>query len=306
MELRGIELRHLRVFLAVAHELHFRRAAARLGIAQPALSQQIRFLEQSLGARLLNRTTRRVELTAAGEIFARHAERTLEHLERTLAAAQRAARGDLGVVRFGFTASASIAHLPTLLRLIHDELPDVELELFEQPLWTPLEAVENDLLDLVVVRGPVDHPELTAIPLLEEPLAVVTPPGHPLLAHAELSAAQLRDERFVLFRRAYAPELHDFITGLCAQEGFTPRVVREAGEWSVIASLVSAGFGISVAPASVRRAPLGDIGVRPLVGTEGVAKLALVHAPRMHSPAVRRVIQTLVAAARSGALATRD
>jgi DNA-binding transcriptional LysR family regulator len=300
------ELRHLRAFVVLAEELHFRRAAARLGVQQPALSQHIRLLELSVGARLLERTTRRVGLTPAGEVFVQHARRTIDHLEQSVAAARRAARGELGVVRLGFSASASIGLFPAILRCLHERLPEVQVEVYEQPLWSPVESVTSDLLDLVFVRGPVTDPTVTAVTIAAESMMVVAPQGHPLLENSVVTPRMLAGEPFVLFRRAYAPELHDLITGLCGQEGFSPRVVREAGEWPIIASLVSAGFGISVAPESARSALIGGIGARPLAGTEGAGQLCLVHAPGLRAPAVRQVVQTLVSEARRGLFENRD
>jgi DNA-binding transcriptional LysR family regulator len=299
-----IELRHLRAFVAVADELHFRRAAARMGVAQAALSQHLRQLEEALGAAVLRRTTRRVELTAVGEVFLHHARNVLDQASRGVAAARSTARGELGVLRLGFAPSASIAILPAVLRSLGQHLPDVAVELYEQPLVAPLHAVETDQLDLAIVRGPADHPGLTAVPLLEEALVVVVPAGHPLAREAEVTPGMLRDEPVVLFRRAGAPELHDFITRLCGDAGFSLRVVREATEWAMIASLVAAGFGITIAPESAREAVIGAVAARRIAGSQGAAKLAVVHRSRVLAPPVQAALEVLVRAARSGRLGT--
>src|SRR6185437_13339041 len=181
------ELRHLRYFLAVAEELHFTRAARRLNIAQPPLSIQIRQLESLIGATLFVRDRRTVSLTPAGAAFVDGARRTLAEAERSADAARRASIGEVQTLRVGFTDSAALSVLPAIVRRFSRDHPEVRLELTEDATQAQLDAVENERVDVALVRGPLSAKSLRTVVLLREPFIVAIPAGHPLTTHRTLS-----------------------------------------------------------------------------------------------------------------------
>lgn len=258
------ELRHLRYFVAVAEELHFGRAAARLNIAQPPLSQQIKQLEQLIGTQLFRRTSRRTELTPAGSVLLEHARRILAAAEHAAEAARRAGRGELETLMIGFTDSAALSVLPAIVRRFRAERPDVHLELSEGSTQAQLEALERAAVDVVVVRGPVPNPSLRTEILLREPFVLAVPADHALAGRRSTKLSALAKEPFVLFPRHLAPEFHDQLIAMCIRAGFSPEVRAEGAEYQTILSLVAAGIGVSLVPASVRN-----------LGRAGVAFLAL-------------------------------
>lgn len=276
------ELRHLRYFVAVAEELHFGRAAARLNIAQPPLSQQIRQLERLLGADLLRRTSRRTELTPAGAVFLEHARRLLAGADRAAEAARRAGRGELETLVIGFTDSAALSVLPAIVRRFRAARPDVHLELSEGSTQAQLAALERAAMDAVIVRGPVPNPTLRTETLLRESFVVAVPTDHPLARKRSASLRVLSKESFVLFPRHLAPEFHDQLIAMCIKAGFSPEVRAEGAEYQTILSLVAAGIGVSLVPASVKT--LGRAGVAFVSLTDARTKATVVLALRRDHP----------------------
>lgn len=259
-----LELRHLRHFVALAEELHFTRAAERLGVAQPALSQQIRQLEERLGHRLLERRPR-VRLTAAGDAFLPRARRVLEEAADAVESSRRAARGESGRVRVGLAGSMAVGFVPAILRRFGEGHPDVALEPRELSTTRQIEALERGEIDLGFLREPgPPGPGLVFETLTEEPFAVLLPPGHPLAERERVPLGALAGEAFVLFPRAVAPTLHDRIIAFCGAAGFRPRVVQESRSWLTIVALVEAGFGVSLVPGSFRKLQWGESVYRPL------------------------------------------
>ncbi|MBL8979514.1 MAG: LysR family transcriptional regulator [Gemmatimonadetes bacterium] len=255
-----LELRHLRYFVAVAEELHFGRAAQRLGMAQPPLSQQIQRLEQIIGARLFERTSRRVQLTDAGTALLPDARRLLAGAEAALLAARRAGRGEQGELRVAFAATVMFLALPEIIRAFRDRFPGVHLDLREMPTGPQLAGIKAGEIDIGFVREPEPDPELDIVTVMREPLRIAVPKGHPLASRATISVRHLADEPFVLFPAELAPGLHAQVMSLCRAAGFTPRVVEESRELYTSVSLVEAGIGVSILPASVEK--LGWRGVR--------------------------------------------
>ena len=255
-----LELRHLRYFVAVAEELHFGRAAQRLGMAQPPLSQQIQRLEQIIGARLFERTSRRVQLTDAGTALLPDARRLLAGAEAALLAARRAGRGEQGELWVAFAATVMFLALPEIIRAFRDRFPGVHLDLREMPTGPQLAGIKAGEIDIGFVREPEPDPELDIVTVMREPLRIAVPKGHPLASRATISVRHLADEPFVLFPAELAPGLHAQVMSLCRAAGFTPRVVEESRELYTSVSLVEAGIGVSILPASVEK--LGWRGVR--------------------------------------------
>ncbi len=249
-----IELRHFRYFVAVAEELHFGRAAARLHIAQPPLSQQIQKLEGLVGHALFTRTSRAVRLTAAGEALLDRARRTLGKVEEDVETARSAGRGELGSLTVGFIGSAMLTALPDILGRYRGEYPQVNLRLRERYTAGVIEMLQDGTADVGFLRDGDPTKGLALEEVWSEPYVVGLPRNHRLARATSIVASQLRDEPFVLFPREMGHRAYDTTISLCEQRGFRPQVVQEAPQWLTILRLVGAGWGVTLAPACV--APL--------------------------------------------------
>jgi DNA-binding transcriptional LysR family regulator len=250
---RDIELRHLRYFLAVAEELHFGRAAQRLNLAQPPLSQQIRKLEEILGYPLFVRTSRAVRLTAAGEVFLDRARRTLRNVQEDIDEARSIGRGDVGFLRVGFIGSSMLTPLPEVLGSYRQQYPRVQLQLQESYSAGLEQALLKGTLDAGFLRDGDPTQGLTIEPLFSEAYVAVVPRTHSLAANKVISAGQLRDEPFVLFHPANGKLAYERTVSLCLEHGYRPRVVQEAPQWLTILRLIGAGLGVTIAPECVRQ-----------------------------------------------------
>ena len=283
-----MEFRQLQLFIAVAEELHFGRAAVRVGMAQPPLSQQIRRLEADLGVSLLTRTSRRVALTAAGAQLLEGARELLSRRAELKNAVRLVARGETGILRLGFTPSSAFGILPDIIRRFRAELPGVTLQIDDREgLDTGLALATGDL-DLAIVRGPFRHPTAICESLLREPFMLALSISHPLAGQERVALSALANQPFVLFPRASAPGLHDTITSMCLRAGFSPNIVQEAGSWSSVVSLVEAGLGITIAPASARALRPTGVVFRHLEDAVGEAELLLARPGGTISPAAER------------------
>jgi DNA-binding transcriptional LysR family regulator len=269
-----IELRHLRSLVVLAEELHFGRAAARLGIAQPPLSQQIQRLERLLGSRLFERTSRRVQLTDAGNAFLVEARRALLAVENAVEAARRAGRGETGELRVAFAATVMFVHLPRIIREFRTRFPGVHLDLREMPTGPQLAALRAGDIDLGFVREPRPDPDLEIVTVMREPLRIAVNKSHPLAARATLAVRHLADEPFVLFPEELAPGLYAQVMELCRAAGFTPRVVEESRELYTSVSLVEAGVGVSILPASVEKLGWRGVRYRPIPSAAAETRIA--------------------------------
>ena len=250
---RDIELRHLRYFVAVAEELHFGRAAERLHLAQPPLSQQIRKLEEILGHPLFVRTSRAVKLTAAGEVFLERARRTLQNVQEDMDEARSIGRGDEGMLRVGFIGSSMLTPLPEMLGRYRRLYPKVQLLLSEAHTSNIAASLIRGTLDAAFLRDGGDIEGLHCDPVFSEPYVAVLPSTHRLADRRTISAGDLRDEPFVFFTPAAGTLAYEKTARLCEEHGFRPRVVQEAPQWLTILRLVGAGLGVSIAPACVRQ-----------------------------------------------------
>ena len=246
-----IELRHLRYFLAVAETLHFSRAAAKLGIAQPPLSQQIRKLEALVGAPLFERTTRGVRLTPAGAMLRERATATIARVGDDLEQTRRVARGEEGRLTVGFSGSVMFTELPAAIQRYRQAYPHVEVQLRE--MWTSeqLTALADGSIDVGFLRDGERRPELSITPLLREPFHVALPANHKLRRHRTVDPASLEGEPFVLFSRRMGSLAYDRTIRCCLDAGFQPQIVQEAPQFPTLIRLVAAGLGISLAPACV-------------------------------------------------------
>jgi DNA-binding transcriptional LysR family regulator len=246
-----VELRHLRYFLAVAEELHFGRAAERVQIAQPALSQQIRKLETEIGVELFHRTKRQVELSAGGEAMVRPARQALDDAANAVEAAQRAARGETGHLTIGFIETAASTIVPLAVRRFSADHPDVGLSLRELSVDAQVDGLRSGALDVGIVRPPIDAPELQLTAVADEGLVVAAPEGHRLAQRKRVAPASLAGEPLVLLAREVVPGLYDQVIGL-QREHDGAFIAQEATSIQAVLGLVAAGLGISLLPASVR------------------------------------------------------
>jgi DNA-binding transcriptional LysR family regulator len=248
-----IELRHLRYFLAVAETLHFSRAAKRLGIAQPPLSQQIRRLEQLLGHALFERTTRGVKLTLAGQLLAKRAQSTMEKVDEDLAQVRRLGRGEEGTLTVGFSGSVMFTELPAAIQSYRRRYPKVELRLRELVTTAQIAALLNETLDLAFLRDGDPTEGIRITTLLKEKYVAVLPEAHPLAQRRTLSVKALEGEPFIMFARRMGPLAYDRTIACCERSGFRPNIVQDAPQWLTLVRLVAAGLGVSLAPACVSR-----------------------------------------------------
>ena len=273
-----MELRHLRYCVAIADEESFSRASSRLRIAQPALSRQIKAVEQEIGVTLFQRLPRGAALTDAGRIFIDEARVVLANVESAVQKARRAQRGEVGLLRIGFTASASFN--PFVTRAIRDFRrlnPHVEIELVEEATASLLARFTANRLDVAFLRpapGEVDH--LWSMHVLDEPLVVAMPSEHPQAARKRVDLRLLAREDFIIYPRQNGRALFDLIISVCRDVGFSPKVLQIAPQLTSIVNLVATGIGLSIVPASIAQVTTSGVVYRPLRGTTARAELTLV------------------------------
>ena len=266
---QDIELRHLRYFVAVAEELHFGRAAERLHLSQPPLSQQIRRLEELLGYPLFARTSRSVALTEAGVVYLERARRTLRTVQRDLEETRRIGQGQSGSLHIGFVGSAMLTTLPTIFSVYREAYPGVQLHLHESFTARVTEGLENGTLDAGILRDGDVAEGLTVKTLYSEPYVAVLPRSHACARQKSVSPGMLRDDSFVYYPRSAGARAFEKPLTVFEEYGFRPRIVQEASHWLTILRLVGAGLGVSVAPACVGADRAGGGGVSAAAGREG-------------------------------------
>ena len=287
-----MELRHLRYFLAVAQELNFTRAAQRLHIAQPPLTQQIKALEAELGVILIDRSTYRISLTEAGRAFAAEVARILGDVRHAVLVAKRAARSAAGHVRVGFTESASFnPRVTSALRRFRSARPDVEVSLEEHQSTELASALREDRLDAAFLRPPLKTEEGLTLHLLEEEeMVVAIPSGHRLARRKRIDLRELVGEPFILYPRSVRPGLADAVVAACEKAGFTPRVDQYAPQLSATINLVAASLGISIVPKSMQALQPHALAYVPLRGRPVLAQLGIAHRAAENSAAVLNFI----------------
>jgi DNA-binding transcriptional LysR family regulator len=286
-----VELRLLAAFLAVAEELHFGRAAKRLQMAQPPLSQQIRQLEKELGVQLFERNTRSVRLTSAGESFLEPAQRVLDDVDEATRAAKAAGRGEYGRVTVGFAGASSHESLPVLTRAVRATHPGIELVMKGQTYANiALEGVADGSLDLGFVRLPVTRPGVEARAILDELLICALPSDHPLAGRRRIPLEALAEEPFVSFPANSGSSLRAATVRACEGAGFNPRVVQEAPDSYTILALVAAGVGVTLTLTSCQHIQQTGLVYRPLAGRGTWLRAALAWRPDNPSAAVHAVL----------------
>ena len=285
-----MELRHLRYFVTVAEELHFGRAAERLFISQPPLSQQIQQLEREIGVSLFLRTSRSVKLTPAGEIFLRDARLILAAVENAVLGAKRAARGEEGWLGIGFAASATYDLLPAVLHDFRESYPAIELSLVELNAAEQAIALQDHSIHIGFARPPIEGDTLLVGAILNEPFVAALPHTHPLASKLELSLIELAPEPFVSFPELPLPSYAQSVRLACEDAGFTPRVVQEVREMQTAISLVVAGLGIALLPASVAHLHRTGLSLLPLKEPAPRTELAVVSRRNDPSPVLENFL----------------
>ncbi|MBC2666088.1 LysR family transcriptional regulator [Novosphingobium flavum] len=298
-----MDLRHLRYFICVAEEMHFGRAAERLGISQPPLSQQIRGLEDSLGVTLFERTSRRVRLTEAGTRFLPEARETLAQAERAARTAQRAHRGEIGSLRLGFSVSVPfVPHIMDTLARFRRTYPAVEISIDELARDEQVEHVERGTLDLGILRtfdDPPLAPHVVSTCVQKDTLMLAMRHDHPLAReNRELGPNDLRDEPLILFGTINGAGFNEHLYARCERLGFRPKIAMEASSFATLLGLTAAGFGVTVLSGTLARLNVDTLTYRPFE-LDVVSRLLMIRAQNP-SPTTAAFCEMLGAAAQDG------
>lgn len=285
-----MELRHLAGFVAVAEELHFGRAAARLHMSQSPLSQQVRLLERDLGVELFERSTRSVKLTPAGESLLEPARQVLASAAVARRAALAAGRGQVGRVSLGFAGTSSAVTLPVLTRTVASELPGIEFVL-QGPYYSgeTVGRVAEGSLDLAFATVSSGRGLCSRV-VRNDPLMVAVADSHPLAGEREVALSRLAEQRFVAFPSARGSEVRELSVRACLESGFTPRIVQEAPDTFSLLALVGAGVGVALVVEAAQSITLDHVVFVPLSEPVPVLPMSLVWRRTDQSAALRAVL----------------
>jgi len=296
-----MEIRHLRYFIAVAEELHFSRAAARLGISPPSLTEQIQGLERELGVRLLLRSKRTVSLTDAGTNFLEEARMAVRHAERAAVVAKRAGRGETGRVEIGYVSSASCTGLLTsTVAQYRARHPLVSFIIRKTETSRQLDQIAEGRMDLGFLRPPSRYPPgVAAIVVARQSLILALPDNHRLAAKKTISAKELADEPFIAPTFEMERGIYQHTAELGERAGFVPQIAERAPDFLTIVTMVASGFGIAVVPKSCDRIQIPGVTYRNLTPQTRPAELSAAFRQDERSPAVRAFIEHLKMAVRS-------
>jgi DNA-binding transcriptional LysR family regulator len=297
MNMASVDLRLLRYFLAVAEEAHLTKAAERLGIRQPPLSQQIRALEQELGVTLFNRLPRGMELTESGRALLADARNIIALVDQAVDGVRQVSRGEAGRLTVGFTGSAAFhPFVPSVIRRFRDAAPNVRLVLEESSTGELTEAVAEGRVDAAFIRGAQGASRNVVVEsVLEETMLAAFPADHPMVRgrpRKRIALSELAEESFILYRRHNGPGLYDAVISACAAAGFSPRMAQEAPRMLSTLSLVAAGLGVSLVPASLRRVNIEGVVYVNVTQPAGLrAPLNLIWRDAPLSGACRKLIE---------------
>jgi DNA-binding transcriptional LysR family regulator len=285
-----MEIKHLRSFIAVARYLHFGRAARELHLSQPALSAQIKALEEDIGAQLLARNRRSVSLTQAGASLLDDAARLLEQLQESRERARAISSGEVGRLRIAFVASATVQIVPAIVLAFRKQYPRVTLELKNLPTIEQTEALRSRTIDAGFVRLPLHASRLAVTPLHSEPFAMVLAKSHPLSKKKTLSVSDLANEPFIAYAERLAPEFYQEWTGICRRAKFTPVIVQETSEMDTALALVAAAMGVAILPLGVARRYRDEVLVKPLASEKIQSQIGIAVVENRADPLVRNLI----------------
>jgi len=287
-----MELRHLRTFLVLAEELHFGRAAHKLRVAQSAVSQTLRSLEDDLGVALLERSTRHVSLTPAGHQYLLHARAALVQLEEGAVAASHAASGELGELYLSFTMMSALTVLPRVVTLFQRAHPRVRLVVTPGGSTEQLEAIRAGRCDVGFMPFKRDVKPLESLVVARAPLVAVLPSRHPLVKRSRLELSQLSSEPFIFLRQRSEPQIYEHFLAQCARAGFEPRFVMEVEHIEALLAFVAAGFGVSCVPSLVERIAFKGVSTVPLA-LEARGGISAVWQPTRVTPTTAHFLQLL-------------
>lgn len=282
-----MELKHLTSFVAVADRLSFVRAAGDLHLSQPALTAQIKHLEEELGVQLFIRNRRTVRLTEGGTLFLIEARATLSRAALAVERVQKAARGEIGRLTIGFVSSAALEVVPSIVIAFRKKNPGVTLDLINLRTASQVKGLLDTSIDIGFLRLPLSHEDLKITVIHRERFVAVLPRGHRLAREKRMRIAQLRDEPFVAYGRQWAPGFFDSVVQLCTREGFSPNIIQETGEMYTAIALVAAGAGIAILPKSVVLAQSAKVIMKPLPRSTGISEIAIATRAKDQSPLVR-------------------
>jgi len=288
-----MELRHLRYFVAVAEERHFGRAAARLHIAQPPLSQQIKALEAELGVQLLRRTTRKVDLTDAGAAYLERVRPLLVGVDDAGFEARSVAAGTIGRLTIGCVGSATYSLLPRLVRGLASELPGIDFA-FQGEMLVPdqVRSLAAGTIDVALLRPPIHDASLTVEVLRHDRLVVALATDHPLATREGLTVADLEGNELVVHTERRGAVMHNVVVELCRAAGFEPRFRAEVSETSTLLTLVAGGLGVAIVPEPVTSLTLAGVTYLPLAGDKTVP-LAVAHRADRHELHLHRALESV-------------
>jgi DNA-binding transcriptional LysR family regulator len=258
------ELSQLRCFVAVAEELHFGRAAARLNMTQPPLSRQIQILERVLDVVLLERSNRTVKLTPAGQSFLAEARRLLKLAESAAMLAKRVANGKAGSINIGFTATSAYSYVPDLVAACRRELPDVEISLKEMVSGDQLKRLDSGEIDIGLLRPPIPRGGLRSFRVTAEPLIAAVPSGHPLAEADQIELEALAGEPFIMYAPYEARYFHDLLVELFSRAGLVPNYVQHLAQIHSILAMVHSGVGVALVPQAALNLHFSGVALRPI------------------------------------------
>jgi DNA-binding transcriptional LysR family regulator len=271
-----MELRQIRSFLSIAETLHFGRTAELIHLSQPALSLQIRALEEEVGVRLFERNRRKTTLTAAGIAFREDAVAAVSQLDQAIRRARLAGHGKVGLLRIGFISTAGNEIVPNLVRRFRESNPDVVFSLRNILTTDQIQMLAAGSLDIGFLRLPIgEYPDLEVAEVHREPFVVVTPLSHKLAKRKKVALHELSGENFVMYERSYAPGFHDLIFGMLRDAGVVPNVCQTAGQMPTLISLVDSGMGISILPASTVKHSGASVIACEIAGTIPMSQIAI-------------------------------
>jgi len=282
-----MDLRQIRSFLSIAETLHFGRSAELIHLSQPALSLQIRALEEEVGVRLLERNRRKTTLTAAGFAFRDDAAAALSQLEQAIRRARLAASGKVGRLRIGFISTAGSEIVPDIVRQFRELNPEVEFSLRNILTAEQVQMLENGSLDIGFLRLPISgYPALDVVTVHREPFVLVVPSAHPLAKRKSVRLRELAGQDFVMYERTYAPGFHDLIFGMLSDARIVPNVCQTAGEIPTLVSLVASGMGITILPASVVKHYVAPVVAREILDRIPMSEIGIAVSRRFRAAVV--------------------
>ncbi len=286
-----MDIRHLRYFIAVAEEEHFTRAAERLHMAQPPLSQAIRQLESELGVQLLRRSTRHVSLTPAGAAYLERARDILDGMDDASEHARRVAAGVVGHLVIGCVGSVTYSLLPQLSRGLASDLPGVDFA-FRGEMLVPdqVTALRSGQIDVALLRPPIADLGLTIEPVRQDRLVVALPEGHPLASSERVRVKQLAGSDLIVHSAQRRSMMYDVALGLLRGAGIEPHIRHEVGETSTLVTLVAGGLGVAIVPEPVTALRLEGVVYRPLVQPATTVPLAVAYRADRHEPHLARAV----------------